>query len=456
MGSRHTGLWAAASGVLLWLSLSTVPVMAGPQGGQVVAGQGSISNPNPVTTLINQQSNRLAIDWSSFNVAPNETVQFNQPSVSAAALNRILDQNPSQIFGSIIANGQVYLLNPNGIVFGKSAVVNVGALFATGLNISDSDFMSGKLNFAALAGQDGGYVINHGLLRAANGGSINLIGSSVFNDGIIVANLGQVNMAAGSAVTVDFNGDGLMQFQVTGPVLHRMLDAESGAAVTNAGKVQADGGTVVMSAAVAEQILMQAVNNSGLVQAGAIRNKDGHIYLTGVGGDVTNSGTLRADSAQGNGGSITLQSSGDTTVTADGTLSAQSLGGGTGGVIQLLGNRVGIFNNASVNASGADGGGTILVGGDEHGASGVQTASSTVMDQQAQLVADALSSGNGGKIVLWSNDYTGFFGSISAKGGAHGGNGGFVETSSRNNLQAFGSVNATAVLGKAGEWLLDP
>jgi len=206
--------------VLLLLG-ACASAIAGPQGGQVVAGQGSISQPNSNTTLVNQQSNRLVIDWSSFNLAPNQTVQFNQPSVSAAALNRIFDQNPSQIFGSIIANGQVYLLNPNGIIFGKTATVNVGGLFATGLNISNSDFMNGTLNFSAASGQNGGYIINHGLLQAANGGSINLIGSSVFNDGVIIANLGQVNLAAGSAVTVDFDGDGLMQFKVNGAVLQQ-------------------------------------------------------------------------------------------------------------------------------------------------------------------------------------------------------------------------------------------
>ncbi len=262
-----------AIGLLLaCLAVAANSAVAGPQGGQVVAGQGDISNPTTTTTLINQQSNRLVIDWTSFNIASNETVQFDQPSVSAMALNRILDQNPSQIFGSIIANGQVYLLNPNGIIFGKTAMVNVGGLFATGLNISNSDFMSGNLKFAAPDGQDGGYIVNHGVLQAADGGSINLIGSSVLNDGIIIANLGQVNLAAGSAVTVDFNGDGLMQFQVTGAVLHKMVNAQTGAVITNAGKIEANGGTVVMTAAVAEQVLMQAVNNSGIVQAGAIQN----------------------------------------------------------------------------------------------------------------------------------------------------------------------------------------
>ncbi|MGH8401321.1 MAG: filamentous hemagglutinin N-terminal domain-containing protein, partial [Gammaproteobacteria bacterium] len=261
-------------GTTLAFSLTAI---AGPQGGQVVSGKAIITNPNANTTIINQQSNRTVIDWSSFNVAANESVDFQQPSVSAAALNRIFDQNPSQILGSINANGQVYLLNPNGIVFGKSATVNVGALFATGLNISNSDFMTGKLDF-----NDGdGAVINHGLLQATKGGSINLIGSQVFNDGIIVANLGQVNMAAGSAVTVDFDGDGLLQFEVSKPTLHSMLNAQTGAAVTNAGTVQADGGAVVMTANVAADVFEQAVNNSGVITAAGVTDRNGSVFLTG-------------------------------------------------------------------------------------------------------------------------------------------------------------------------------
>ncbi len=453
---HHPRLDRRVIGLLLaCLAVAANSAVAGPQGGQVVAGQGDISNPTSTTTLINQQSNRLVIDWTSFNIASNETVQFDQPSVSAMALNRILDQNPSQIFGSIIANGQVYLLNPNGIIFGKTAIVNVGGLFATGLNISNSDFMSGNLKFAAPDGQDGGYIVNHGVLQAADGGSINLIGSSVLNDGIIIANLGQVNLAAGSAVTVDFNGDGLMQFQVTGAVLHKMVNAQTGAAITNAGKIEANGGTVVMTAAVAEQVLMQAVNNSGIVQAAGIQNKSGHIYLTGSGGDVINSGTLNASSASGNGGSITLQSTGTTELRGNASVNAASAVS-TGGSIQILGNQVGVLDRASVNASGAHGGGTILVGGDEHGAPGVQAASATVLGQNASLTANATTSGNGGEVVLWSKNYTGFYGHINVQGGMQGGNGGFVETSSRGNLQVGGTVNATAPAGPSGTWLLDP
>ncbi|HEV2110953.1 MAG TPA: filamentous hemagglutinin N-terminal domain-containing protein, partial [Gammaproteobacteria bacterium] len=210
--------WLKAAGLSLALTSITLTAWANPQGGQVVAGKGSISNPNGSTTLINQQSNKLVIDWSSFNVATGQTVQFSQPSISAAALNRILDQSPSQIFGNLVSNGQVFLLNPNGIIFGRTASVNTGALFATSLGISNDDFMNGKLDFSAPAGEDGGPIVNHGLLQAVDGGSISLVGGAVYNDGVIQANLGQVDMVAGHAVTVDFDGDGLMQFEVTQPV----------------------------------------------------------------------------------------------------------------------------------------------------------------------------------------------------------------------------------------------
>ncbi|MHB8583704.1 MAG: two-partner secretion domain-containing protein, partial [Gammaproteobacteria bacterium] len=494
VGQRHQRRLVGL--LLVWLLASVNTAFAGPQGGQVVAGLGSIGNPNPTTTLINQQSNRLVIDWTSFNVAANETVQFNQPSVSAAALNRILSQDPSQIFGNIIANGQIYLLNPNGIIFGKTATVNVGGLFATGLNINNSDFMSGKLEFAAPSGQDGGYIINHGVLQAADGGSINLIGSSVFNDGIIIANLGQVNMLGASAVTVDFNGDGLMQFQVTGTVLHKMANAESGAVVTNAGAIEAHGGTVVMTASVAEQVLMQAVNNSGIVQAGAIQNKNGHIYLTGIGendheqyvaprnnpiakinstnssgqaggvqnqaghiyltgigGDVINSGTLNADNANGNGGSITLQSTNSATVS--GTISAQSLANGTGGQIEILGNQVRLLGHTNVNVSGALGGGTILVGGDFHGGD-VQHAQDTRVDTGAVLTADATRMGNGGRVAVWSDGTTLFQGQINARALGPAGDGGSAEVSGAENLGITGHANLSSRGGHDGLLLLDP
>ncbi len=134
------------------LVLAFNPAVAGPEGGNVVGGTGNISNPDSSTTVINQQSHNLAINWQSFNVAQQELVQFKQPSTTATALNRINGGNPSQIFGSITANGNVILLNPSGVFFSPTASVNVNSLIASSLDVSTDDFMAGKLNFKALPG----------------------------------------------------------------------------------------------------------------------------------------------------------------------------------------------------------------------------------------------------------------------------------------------------------------
>ncbi|MBI2994966.1 MAG: filamentous hemagglutinin N-terminal domain-containing protein, partial [Gammaproteobacteria bacterium] len=161
------------------LLITAGSAIAGPTGGQVVGGKGQITTPDANSTFINQQSHNLAIDWTSFNIGKSELVQFDQPSSSAAALNRIFDQNPSQIFGVLRANGQVILVNPNGVFFSPTAKVSVGSLIASGLNITTEDFMAGQYHFAAPAGEDGGLVVNQGLIEAATGGSVSLIGGAV-------------------------------------------------------------------------------------------------------------------------------------------------------------------------------------------------------------------------------------------------------------------------------------
>ncbi|MBL4622232.1 MAG: filamentous hemagglutinin N-terminal domain-containing protein, partial [Immundisolibacteraceae bacterium] len=145
--------------------------IAAPQGGVIVGGQGSIATQGTVTT-INQVSNRLAAEWASFNISAEELVRFVQPSTSAIALNRILDQSPSSIFGAIEANGRLILTNTNGMIFAPSASVNVHSLIASGLDLSISDFMAGDLRFDAA--NSAGLVVNSGLMVAANGGPINL------------------------------------------------------------------------------------------------------------------------------------------------------------------------------------------------------------------------------------------------------------------------------------------
>src|SRR6185503_3055811 len=130
-----------------------------------VNGVGSIDQTDPSATLITQGSERLGIDWQSFNVAEHESVRFDQPSSSAIALNRIFDQNPSLILGALDANGHVFLINPNGMVFGEGAQINVAGLVASSLDLSQEDFAAGNFNFA---GSDAsGLVVNHGLIQAA-------------------------------------------------------------------------------------------------------------------------------------------------------------------------------------------------------------------------------------------------------------------------------------------------
>ena len=188
--------------------------VGGPEGGVVAAGQASITKSSVTTTVVNQASQNVIVNWETFNVNTNETVNFNQPNNQSQALNRIFDQNPSQILGSINANGRVLLINPNGVFFNATASVDVGSLTASGLDISDSDFMNGKHHFINPNGAEGGLVVNKGLIQASTGGSVTLIGGAVRNEGAIIATAGQVNLIAGKKVTMDFDGDGLIQFAI--------------------------------------------------------------------------------------------------------------------------------------------------------------------------------------------------------------------------------------------------
>jgi filamentous hemagglutinin family protein len=195
--------------------------LAGPTGGQVVAGSGTIQRPSADTTLIQQQSQSLSIDWTGFDVAGHELVKFQQPSSSSAVLNRVFNELPSQIYGRIQANGQVFIMNPNGVVFGPGARVEVGGLMASSIDIDVEDFMNGHYRFAAPEGSVPGAVINSGLIRAATGGGVALLGGAVRNDGVIIADLGHVLMGAGRQALVDFDGDGLIRFHVDGAILER-------------------------------------------------------------------------------------------------------------------------------------------------------------------------------------------------------------------------------------------
>ena len=220
----------AVAGALI-VGFAPTSLHALPEGGQVTAGSAAIQR-SGATLTVNQATDRAAIDWQSFGVAAAEAVRFNQPGASSVVLNRVLGQNPSQIFGSLSANGQVFLLNPNGVLFAQGAQVSVGALVASTLTLSDADFLAGRYTFSK--GTNAGSVVNQGTITAGNGGYVALIGPRVVNEGVIGARLGTVALAAGDQVTLNLNGNSLVSIAVDRGVLdalasnHQLISAGGG------------------------------------------------------------------------------------------------------------------------------------------------------------------------------------------------------------------------------------
>jgi filamentous hemagglutinin family protein len=271
---------------------------AEPTGGQIVSGSGSISQSGDTTT-INQTSQTMSANWQSFNIAPTETVNFQQPNAAAIAVNRIADTNGTQILGHLNANGQVYLINPNGILFGQGAQVNVGGLVASTLDVNDASLTGASRTFS---GSGTGSVVNQGRITAADGGSVALLGNSVSNQGVITAQLGTVALGAGNAVTLTFNGNNLVKMQIDQSVLNSLAE--------NKQVIQADGGQVIMSAGAQNALLASVVNNEGVIVARGIENHDGTIVLLGgmaagtvkVGGTLDASASLPSPAGRGAGG----------------------------------------------------------------------------------------------------------------------------------------------------------
>ncbi|MFG1495163.1 filamentous hemagglutinin N-terminal domain-containing protein, partial [Saccharospirillum sp. HFRX-1] len=432
---------------------------AGPTGGEVVAGSGSISQPDASTTNVQQNSDKLVVEWQSFDVDTGEAVNFFQPSSDALVLNQILNGDVSVIRGQINANGQVILVNPNGVYFGSTAQLSVGSLVASGHAIATDDFLDGELNFER---QDGtaGSVINHGTIEAATGGSVTLLGSRVENHGYIVAHAGRINLAVGDRIALDFDGDGLMRFSVDAALLENFSGADS--AITNSGDLLANGGTIVLEGQVAQDIFAQVVNNEGIIKAGRIDNSGGVISLVGRGGrdsSVVNSGQIDASALDANsdGGQITLHAEDSTLLVQDGSRISADSNNQQGGQVHLLGDQIALTGDAEVDASGELGGGEILIGGDYQGKNpDIPNAEKVIVGSGVLLNADANRQGDGGRIIVWADNWTRFGGSLSARGGSEGGDGGFAEVSGKQNLAYFGMADLSAALGKFGVLLLDP
>ncbi|OLS63709.1 YDG domain-containing protein [Pseudomonas putida] len=292
---RGKGAGAVLAAILLLPALANAADL--PTGGQVTAGQGQIGLPANNQMVIDQASNKLAIDWQSFDIAAGNKVTFNQPGRDSVALNRVLGADGSKIMGQLDANGRVFIVNPNGVLFGKDAQVNVGGLVASTLDISNRDFEAG--NYAFKGNGKNAAVVNNGKISATDGGSVALLGGTVSNNGVIVANQGSVALAAGNAVTLDFAGDGLLNVQVDEAVVDALVE--------NHQLIKADGGQVLLTANAGDVLINTVVNNTGTIEAQTVGEKNGKIVLLGSfdGGSVQVAGTLDASAASGgNGGFV--------------------------------------------------------------------------------------------------------------------------------------------------------
>ncbi len=412
-GKRASGALLLA-GLLACGGVAAQSPAALPSGGSVVAGQAQLSQ-NGSQLKIDQASHKLVMNWSSFDIGSQAEVKFVQPGSDSVALNRVTGGAASAIFGKLQANGQVWLVNPNGVVFGRGASVDVGGLVASSLAISDADFLAGRSRFEA--GTVAGAVRNEGGLRAAEGGVVALIAPQVENSGSIQAPGGSALLGAGAAVSLDFAGDGLLSLTVE----RAALDAHVG----NSGRLSA--GLVQLSAAAAGAVRASVVNNEGVIEAQGLSQQGGRIVLDG--------------GAQGE-------------VHVGGRLDAS---GGQGGRIQVTGEHIRLDGGATLDASGAAGGGQIHVGGGWQGKDASQRNATTVTaDASVTARANAGRQGQGGEVVFWSDDATRFAGTIEVKGGSQGGDGGRAEVSGKQTLNYSGRTDARAARGRTGDLLLDP
>jgi filamentous hemagglutinin family protein len=400
---ESAGRLATALGISAALALAA-PALAGPEGGKVVAGSATFHQ-NGSTTTINAANNTI-INYRSFNIGAGETVRFVQPSATSRVLNRITGDDPSVIAGTLQSNGIVYIANPAGVFFANGALVDVGGIYAAAGRISNADFLN-NINRFTLTGA----VENHGQISARAGSAVHLLGQRVANFGTIVAPHGLVTMAAGDVVYIGRTG---------GQIMARIAGTTGGeSGITQAGEIAAEQGRISLGAG---DMYALAIDHRGTSRAR-------EIALTGGSeGVVSVSGTLDATAARGRGGTV-----------------------------KVLGEKVGLMDGGAIDASGRDGGGTVLFGGNRMGQGPEPNSTAAYIGPEATIRADALHHGKGGTVIVWSDEVSRIYGELSARGGAAGGNGGFIETSSARELRVTRTPDVTARAGwRGGTWLIDP
>ena len=347
---HNYGHWKKTLALLVMsaLSLGASSVDAMPEGGVVRSGSGSVTQ-NGKEMTIRQDSGRLAMDWTGFSVGKDETVRFQQPGKDALALNRVTGNQQSVIDGSLLSNGHVLLVNPNGVVIGKNASIDVGGLVASTAQVKDN-FMKEFGNSTgafSLGGVSDGKIINEGTIKA-EGGLVALHAAKVENSGTISNTGGSAVLAAADTLTLTPDADGKLNFTVDGKTAE--------ASALNKGAITADGGTIVMTADSASDVMSTVVNNSGTLQARTLRkNEKGQILLEGGDkGQVEVSGTLDASGTEEGQSAGNIKVIGEKTIVHDGT-NLLARGNVNGGKIETSGDVLNLGDNLAIDAAGVNG-----------------------------------------------------------------------------------------------------
>jgi filamentous hemagglutinin family protein len=408
-------------------------VWANPEGVDVAHGEAAFSQPD-VNTLDIANTPGAILNWQQFSIQPGETTRFLQQSADSAVLNRVVGQDPSSLLGQLLSNGRVYLINRNGIVFGPDAVIDTAGLVASTLELSDADFLADRHEFKE--GGEGG-IRNQGYIKAGADGDIFLIAPNIENSGIIETQGGQLILAAGERVTLASLDSEHIVYEIEAP----------DNAVLNLGELLTRGG--------AAAIFAGTIRHEGAINADSVRmDAQGRIEL--YASDKTEIGATATLSANGpQGGTIRITSRDGATQVA-GAIEASG-SEAAGGQVIVEGEEVRLMSGAVIDVSGALGGGLALVGGDYQGAnSEIQNARDTTVESGATIHADATDNGDGGKVIVWSDENTAFAGAISARGAGADGDGGFAEISGRERLNYRGRLDLGAALGDPGRVLFDP
>lgn len=381
--------------------LFNIPVYAAPNGANVVHGNVNISQSGS-NTIINQNTDKAIINWNSFDVNKGESVLFNQNSSSSIILNRVTNGLPTNIFGNISANGNVFILNQAGVLVGNGASINTNSFLAGAANINDNDFIAGKYNFYGAQGN----VINNGSIKVQDGGYAVLMGKNVENNGLISAKLGKIYLSSGETFRMDMSGNDLIGVEVEKGI--------TDAYISNTGYIKAEGGTIIMTAKNASDVIRQAVNNTGVIDASSISYKGGKVILGAENGQVINDGEINVSSKSDEGGSIELKAEH-------------------------------IINNGLVYANGLNGGLINMLSSDL-----LKIGSSSIIQ------ANSFGFGNGGNIKLISQKRAESHKGALIEAGSIYGSGGFIELSGYDSVYAFGNFNTKSLYGVYGQFLLDP